>query len=220
LQAVEPPTLEREEESDKRVCASSTPRAAGDRLHSQQETVYREGEPANLCGISKVEISGQENRLSEANRKPGSPDPKNISGEEKPHARRTRRVMRQASGGARASAAPKERDANLDHPAVKAYREICHTTLNEVQRAEVVAVVGDDLETWKGILRKFMLEGQPKHRVDWTLERYNKAKPMVSEGAHPETHQHAERTQSMPGWLNMTEDQLRERLNQQMGGAG
>lgn len=65
----------------------------------------------------------------------------------------------------------KERDPNLDHPAVVLYRDICHITPNEQQRADIVAA-SVDLDRYGGVLRKFMSEGQRPNRVDWTLERY------------------------------------------------
>jgi hypothetical protein len=70
------------------------------------------------------------------------------------------------------------RDPNLDHPAVKLFIDICHSTPNHVQRAAIVAQV-KQLDLYKAILIKFMNEGRPAHRVDWTLERYGNAQPKL-----------------------------------------
>jgi hypothetical protein len=75
------------------------------------------------------------------------------------------------------------RDPNLDHPAVKTYRDICHLTPNHFQRQEIVTtikwgaeVLGNNeksaLAHWEGTLRKFMLEGCNPKRVDWAMDRY------------------------------------------------
>ncbi len=51
---------------------------------------------------------------------------------------------------------------------------------NQVQRPQIVNGVGDaesDLELYREVLTQFMLEGQNKTRVDWTLERFAAAKP-------------------------------------------
>lgn len=71
---------------------------------------------------------------------------------------------------------PQPRDPNLDHPAVKLYLDICHSTPNHIQRAAIVAKV-TRLDLYDQILRQFMNEGRPRHRVDWTLERYQNALP-------------------------------------------
>jgi hypothetical protein len=69
---------------------------------------------------------------------------------------------------------PQPRDPNLDHPAVKLYIDICHSTPNHVQRQAIVDKVMQ-LDLWEQILKQFMLESRPAHRVDWTLERYANA---------------------------------------------
>jgi hypothetical protein len=228
LQGVEPPTLESDEESDQRVCAAEPPHAADNAPPSQQEILPDEAKSPESIGLFRVEDSNEENTDSKkANQKPRSPAPQKISSKEKekPHARPTRRVKRQPLGGPRhghrAAGESKTRDANLDHAAVRAYRDICHSTPNALQRADIVAAVGD-METWEDILRQFMREGRPPHRVDWALERYGK---VAGTHGQPVARQQAERAslpaQASDDWLNVSEDQLREMLNQQqqIGGA-
>jgi hypothetical protein len=86
------------------------------------------------------------------------------------------------------SVVKKTRDSNLDHPAVKLYRDICHITPNHVQRREIVVTInwakeevcfGTDeqrlksaVNNWEGVLRKFMLEGCNPKRVDWAIDRF------------------------------------------------
>jgi hypothetical protein len=75
-----------------------------------------------------------------------------------------------------------QRDPNLDHPAVKLYRSLCHITPNHVQRREIVVtfdwakgVLGSPkraADHWEATLRKFMLEGCNPKRVDWAMDRY------------------------------------------------
>lgn len=67
--------------------------------------------------------------------------------------------------------AAKPRDPLLDHPAVMLYREICHVTPNHEQR-KLIAESVVDMDAYRGVLEKFMQEGRPPNRVDWTLERY------------------------------------------------
>lgn len=66
------------------------------------------------------------------------------------------------------------RDPNLDHPAVKLYIDICHSTPNHIQREAIAAAV-KKLDLYEEILRQFMLEGRPPQKVNWTLERYTNA---------------------------------------------
>jgi hypothetical protein len=88
-----------------------------------------------------------------------------------------------------------QRDPNLDHVAVKEYREICHLTPNWFQRKEIVTTfdwakkqfmrgvsptvfVSEEQKTaraltvWKAVLEKFMLEGCNPKRVDWAMDRF------------------------------------------------
>jgi hypothetical protein len=75
-----------------------------------------------------------------------------------------------------------KRDPNIDHPAVKLYREVCHLMPNWFQRKEIVTTVnwGTEqlksteraLSVWKGILERFMLEGCNPKRVDWAMDRF------------------------------------------------
>lgn len=71
------------------------------------------------------------------------------------------------------------RDPNLDHPAVLLYREIVHLTPNHQQRVDIVVTVGPEgeygLKLYEAVLRRFMGEGRPPKRVDWTLDRYEEA---------------------------------------------
>lgn len=80
---------------------------------------------------------------------------------------------------------PKPRDPNLDHPAVKLYIDICHSTPNHIQRAAIVDKV-QKLDLYKEILVQFMKEGRPPHRVDWTIERYqNNLPPAIARSTSP-----------------------------------
>lgn len=54
----------------------------------------------------------------------------------------------------------------------KLYRSIRSYSPNETQRKEIAAAV-TDLERWREVLTQLEREGQPKHHVDWALERYN-----------------------------------------------
>lgn len=73
----------------------------------------------------------------------------------------------------------KERDPNLDHPAVKAYRDIIRITPNWIQREDIVATVrpngSSELELWEQTLKQFMREGRNPKRVDWALDRFEAA---------------------------------------------
>lgn len=75
------------------------------------------------------------------------------------------------------------RDPNLDHPAVKLYIDICHSTPNHFQRELIVGTV-TQLDLYEEILRKFMSEGRPAQRVDWTLERYRNNLPANPHETH------------------------------------
>lgn len=74
------------------------------------------------------------------------------------------------------------RDPKLDHPAVQLYIDICHSTPNHCQRELIVAAI-TKLDLYEEILRKFMSEGRPPQRVDWTLERYENAIKALAVGA-------------------------------------
>jgi len=68
------------------------------------------------------------------------------------------------------------------HPAVRAYREICHYKPNQIQRELIVNKVGDEaraVSLYIEVLTAFMAEGRPPQRVDWTLERFVEASPNV-----------------------------------------
>ena len=73
----------------------------------------------------------------------------------------------------------KERDPNLDHPAVKAYRDIIRITPNWIQREDIVATVhingNGELELWEKTLKQFMREGRNPKRVDWVCDRFEAA---------------------------------------------
>lgn len=75
-----------------------------------------------------------------------------------------------------------QRDSNLDHAAVKQYRETCRLTANWIQRRDIVTTVKwaislgikeeTALEAWKAICEQFMREGNPPKRVDWIMDRF------------------------------------------------
>jgi hypothetical protein len=88
-----------------------------------------------------------------------------------------------------------KRDANLDHPAVKSYREVFHLWPNWFQRGEIVTTfdwakkelkravsptvgISDEQLTaralihWNVVLKQFALEGAPPKRVDWIMDRF------------------------------------------------
>lgn len=92
------------------------------------------------------------------------------------------------------------RDPNLDHPAVKLYRNICHATPNHVQRAAIVAQVAN-LELYEAVLTRFMSEGRPAHRVDWTLERYNNEQSKVPPTRSQNTAPVVETTPEEEDWM-------------------
>jgi DNA-binding MarR family transcriptional regulator len=69
---------------------------------------------------------------------------------------------------------PPARDTDLDHPAVKAYREVLDLTPSQAQRAEIAAVV-TDLATWREVLLLWESRGWWKANVDGMLDRYKKS---------------------------------------------
>jgi hypothetical protein len=78
----------------------------------------------------------------------------------------------------------RERDPLLDHAAVKLYREVCHLWPNHVQRRQIAGAVGDSakaLALYREVLTQFMVEGQPKQRADWTVERFQKAQRLMEQ---------------------------------------
>src|SRR5690348_10310646 len=83
-----------------------------------------------------------------------------------------------------------QRDPLLSHPAVKLYREVCRLWPNQVQRAAIAECVGESmkaLDLYREVLTQFMKEGQPKHRADWTIERFQKAQPEVEQQPAPQS---------------------------------
>jgi hypothetical protein len=74
------------------------------------------------------------------------------------------------------------RDSNIDHVAVKRYRDFCRLTPNWLQRKQIVLTVdwgGRELKStsraldiWEGVLKQFMLEGNNPKRVDWIMDRF------------------------------------------------
>jgi hypothetical protein len=64
-------------------------------------------------------------------------------------------------------------DANLDHPAVKAYRDAFKLTPNELQRAEIAAVV-TDVATWQEVLRNWQLASYKKNNIPGMLDKFRK----------------------------------------------
>jgi hypothetical protein len=71
----------------------------------------------------------------------------------------------------RAAGKPHPHDPNLDHPAVIAYRDICHLTANQVQRQSIATTVTDP-ERWKSVLKEWMEHGWKPTNVTGMLERY------------------------------------------------
>lgn len=81
---------------------------------------------------------------------------------------------------------PKKRDPNLDHPAVKKYREIIHLQANYIQREEIAYTVENSergLRIWEATLVEYMLAGYPPKRVDWMLKNYNVMMDNIRVGA-------------------------------------
>lgn len=71
----------------------------------------------------------------------------------------------------------KQRDPNLDHEAVRKYRDIVHLTPNHIQRQDIAVTVrgNGELELWEKVLIQFMREGNNPKRVDWMLDRFETA---------------------------------------------
>jgi hypothetical protein len=75
------------------------------------------------------------------------------------------------------------RDANLDRPAVQAYRKECKLTPNETQRAAIAAAVAD-LARWEEVMRQWLLLGYRKNNVAGMLDWYRHGVPERSRGNH------------------------------------
>jgi hypothetical protein len=77
------------------------------------------------------------------------------------------------------SQAKRPRDPNLDHPAVKKYRDIIRLTPNWIQRRDIALTVhvngNGELDLWEEILIRFMREGRNPKRVDWLCDRFETA---------------------------------------------
>jgi DNA-binding MarR family transcriptional regulator len=67
-------------------------------------------------------------------------------------------------------------DPQLDHPAVKAYRDTCKRTPDETQRAAIAAAV-TDLARWQEIVRQWLLTGYRKQNVAGMLDWYQNGIP-------------------------------------------
>lgn len=76
-----------------------------------------------------------------------------------------------------------KRDPQLDHPAVRIYRDACRLTPNHIQRREIIVTIEWAVEemgysvdralvTWKAVCEKFRLEGNNPKRVDWIMDRF------------------------------------------------
>ena len=76
-----------------------------------------------------------------------------------------------------------QRDANLDHPAVRMHREIIHLNANHVQRQEIVVTIdwavkevglGADraLLIWQVVLKDYMSRGKNPRNVRYMLDLY------------------------------------------------
>lgn len=74
------------------------------------------------------------------------------------------------------TAAEKPRDPNLDHPAVKIYRDMAHLTPDECQRAEIAAQVVDTVK-WTGVIRAWLMHGNKKANVSGMLDWYRDGIP-------------------------------------------
>jgi len=66
----------------------------------------------------------------------------------------------------------KPRDPNLDHPAVKMYRQVMHLTANHVQRELIVRVV-KNLELWQDTLEHWAGHGWRPTNVQAIMDSYN-----------------------------------------------
>ncbi|MBA2526593.1 MAG: hypothetical protein H0V18_12565 [Pyrinomonadaceae bacterium] len=78
----------------------------------------------------------------------------------------------------------RQRDPNLDNPAVKKHRDIVRLQANYIQREEIALTVEDSergLRIWEATLLEYMLAGYPPKRVDWMLKNY---KLMMPNGVH------------------------------------
>ena len=74
----------------------------------------------------------------------------------------------------------KQRDPNLDNPAVKKYRDIVHLQANYLQRAEIALVVTNE-RVWEVILLEWMLRGRNPKDVLSMLRAYEL---MMPNGVH------------------------------------
>lgn len=92
----------------------------------------------------------------------------------------------------------KQRDERLDHPAVKAYRDLCRLTPNAEARAAIADTVVD-LDHWKETCRSWMLKGYRPQNVEGLLDFYQRdqrdqratsatASPVASTGMDEDIH--------------------------------
>lgn len=65
----------------------------------------------------------------------------------------------------------RERDINLDNPAVRKYRDVIHLQANYLQRAEIALVVTNE-RIWEVVLLEWMLEGRNPKNVLGMLRVY------------------------------------------------
>jgi DNA-binding MarR family transcriptional regulator len=73
------------------------------------------------------------------------------------------------------------RDPTLDHPAVRAYHELCKLTPNEMQRAEIAAAVHDTVR-WQEVIQQWLLTGYRKTNVAGMLDWYKHGIPERGHG--------------------------------------
>lgn len=91
-------------------------------------------------------------------------------------------LMNKRDDGAGARRArPQPRDANLDHPAVKAYRGVCKLTPDETQRAAIAGTV-TDVQKWRAVMQAWLLAGYRKQNLAGMLDWYSNGIPQRRNG--------------------------------------
>ena len=78
------------------------------------------------------------------------------------------------------SAPARPSDPNLEHPAVKVYRELCKLTPDAVQRGAMVEDVRDTGQ-WEEVIRRWLLAGYRKTNLAGMLDWYRNGIPERSD---------------------------------------
>jgi hypothetical protein len=87
---------------------------------------------------------------------------------------KTQENKREGARARRPPAPAQTGDSNLDHPAVKAYRDAFKLTPNALQRAEIAGEV-TDVATWQEVLRDWQLASYKLNNIPGMLDKYRKA---------------------------------------------